>query len=296
MKNEIFSPESAKSLANLELKAKLVVEGFITGLHKSPFHGFSVEFSEHRQYRPGDEIRHIDWQVFARSNKFYVKQFEEETNLRCTIVVDSSKSMAFSSDSSLPTKYNYSVFLAALMAYILNRQRDAVGLSIFNNDIDLFMPPKSTTSYIGELIKNLEKTIPSNNTSTSNSLNKLVEKIKRRGLVIIISDFFDEIDQIESVLNNFRHYNHEIILFQILDPKEIEFDFNQNTNFVDLETEEEILTSPNLIKKEYRIAIQNYIESLKSICYNKKIDYNLLTTNESFDKALLKFISKRNKL
>ena len=295
MQKNIFSPDNAKSLSNLELKAKLVVEGFITGIHKSPYHGFSAEFSEHKQYRPGDEIRKLDWGVYARTNKFYIKQFEEETNLRSTLIVDSSKSMSYFSDDN-PSKYNYSIFLAASLAFMLNLQRDAVGLVIFNEFIEKFMPPKSTGSYIGELIKQLENNIPSNKTSTSESLNSIVMKIKRRSLIVIISDFFDELQSIENLLNNFRHYNHEIILFQVLDPKEIEFDFGQNVSFKDLETDEELITSPHHIKLEYKKLVSNYIENLKSICYNKKIDYNLVLTNEPFDIALLKFIKKRNNL
>ena len=292
MQNNLFNPQEAKSLTNLELRAKLVVEGFITGIHKSPYHGFSVEFSEHKQYRAGDNIKHIDWGVFARTNKYFIKQFEEETNLRCTIIVDSSKSMSYQSDAN-PSKYNYSVFLASTISLILNKQRDAVGLAVYNDSLIKYMPSRSKTSYVSEIIKYLETTTPSKETSTASSLNSLMLKLKRRGLIVLISDFFDDIKTIESTLNNFRHYEHDIILFQILDPKEINFNFKDSNNFVDLESNEEILTSPAHIKKEYNSLVENYIKELKSICYNKRIDYNLIQTDEPFDKALLKFFNKR---
>lgn len=292
MNENIFNPETAKSLSNLELKAKHVVEGFITGIHRSPYHGYSVEFSEHRQYRPGDEIRHVDWQVYGRTNKFYIKQFEEETNLRCTIFIDTSKSMSYYS-GNLPSKYNYSVFLASILMYLINSQRDAVGIATYNNNINHYMPPKSKSSYVAQIIKYLESTKPSNETKIFKSFIEIIEKIKKRGLLIIISDFLDDINDIENVLNNLRHKNHEVILFQIFDPTELTFDFGSNVNLIDLENNQEIITNPNLLKKEYSKLILDYIKNLESICHNKKIDYNMILTNEDFDKALLKFISKR---
>jgi len=292
MSKDLFNPEVANSLSNLELKAKHIVEGFITGIHKSPFHGYSVEFSEHRQYRPGDEIRHIDWQVFGRTNKFYVKQFEEETNLRCTIFIDSSKSMSYYSNN-LPSKYNYAMYLASILMYLINSQRDAVGIATFNKNINNYMPPRSKSSYVAQIIKHLESTEPSNETNIFKSFIEVIEKIKKRGLIIIISDFFDNIKDIENVLNNLRHKNHEVILFQIFDPSEISFDFANNVNLIDMENNQEIKTNPTLLKKDYSNLVNDYINKVKSICYNKKIDYNMILTNEDFDKALLKFISKR---
>jgi uncharacterized protein (DUF58 family) len=290
----LFDPRNEISLSNLELKARLVVEGFITGLHKSPYHGFSVEFSEHRPYRPGDEIRHIDWQVYGRSNKFYVKQFEEETNLRATIVVDVSKSMSYNSDNNI-SKFNYSIFLASALAYLMNRQRDAVGLAIYNNELVEYMPSKSKTSYVGQILKKLENTIPSDLTGTSNALDSLAERIKRRGLIIIISDLLDDIDSISNALNHFRHNNHEVLIFHILDPRELDFKL-KSSNFIDLETGEELITQPHQLQKAYKETVENFISEIKNICQRKQVDYNLISTDEPFDKALIKFLAKRNKL
>jgi len=294
-KENVFDPKSASSLKNLELKARLVVEGFITGLHKSPYHGFSVEFAEHRQYRPGDEIRHIDWQVYGRSNKFYVKQFEEETNLRATIVIDSSKSMSYASKGNV-SKYNYSIFLASTLAYLMNKQRDAVGLAIYNSELVDYMPARSKTSYIGEIINKLENNQPSNLTGTSLALDNLAERIKRRGLIIIISDLLDDIESISKALNHFRHRNHEVLLFQVLDPREMDFDLGSASNFIDLETDEELITQPHHLQKSYVETVNKFIDQIKNVCYQNKVDYNLILTNEDFDKALIRFLSKRNKM
>ncbi len=290
----LFDPKNAISLSNLELKARLVVEGFITGLHKSPYHGFSVEFSEHRPYRPGDEIRHIDWQAYGRSNKFYVKQFEEETNLRATIVVDSSKSMSYSSVKNI-SKFNYSIFLASALAYLMNKQRDAVGLAIYNDELIEYMPSRSKTSYVGEILKKLENTIPSNLTGTSKALDTLAERIKRRGLIIIISDLLDDLDSISNALNHFRHSKHEVLIFHVLDPREIDFKL-KSSNFIDMETYEELITQPNQLQKVYKETVENFIVDIKNICQKNQVDYNLITTDEPFDKALVKFLAKRNKL
>lgn len=290
----IFDPKNASSLSNLELKARLVVEGFITGLHKSPYHGFSVEFSEHRPYRPGDEIRHIDWQAYGRSNKFYVKQFEEETNLRATIVVDSSKSMSYSSVKNI-SKFNYSIFLASALAYLMNKQRDAVGLAIYNDELIEYMPSRSKTSYVGEILKKLENTIPSNLTGTSKALDTLAERIKRRGLIIIISDLLDDLDSISNALNHFRHSKHEVLIFHVLDPREIDFKL-KSSNFIDMETYEELITQPNQLQKVYKETVEKFIVDIKNICQKNQVDYNLITTDEPFDKALVKFLAKRNKL
>lgn len=290
----LFDPRNAISLSNLELKARLVVEGFITGLHKSPYHGFSVEFSEHRPYRPGDEIRHIDWQVYGRSNKFYVKQFEEETNLRATIVVDVSKSMSYNSEKNI-TKFNYSIFLASALAYLMNRQRDAVGLAIYNNELVDYMPSRSKTSYVGQILKKLENTIPSDLTGTSKALDSLAERIKRRGLIIIISDLLDDIDSISNALNHFRHNNHEVLIFHILDPRELDFKL-KSSNFIDMETGEELITQPHQLQKAYKETVENFITQIKNVCQRKQVDYNLISTDEPFDKALIKFLAKRNKL
>ena len=290
-----LDPVNVSLIANLELRAKLVVEGFITGLHKSPYHGFSQEFSEHRAYRPGDEIRNIDWKVYARSNRFYIKQYEEETNLRCMIAVDSSKSMAYGSKGHI-SKYQYATYLGQSIAYMMMGQRDAVGLCVYNDKIETYLPTSAKKNYIPRIIKTLEETVPSEKTSISSALNILAERIHRRGMVVIISDLFDDTESISEALKHFRHKGHEVLLFQTLDPREIDFDLGGGSTFVDMETGDEILTSPHQIQSAYKESMQKFLDSIKEICYKQNVDYHLALTNEPFDRSLLRFLSRRAKV
>lgn len=287
-----LDPQNLASVKNLEMRAKLVVEGFITGLHKSPYHGFSVEFSEHRPYRQGDEIRHIDWQSFARTNKYYVKQFEEETNLRCNLIIDSSASMKYASKGHI-SKFEYSIYLASALAYLMNKQRDAVGLTVYNDDIEKYMPARSKQSYIYQLIKILDEIEPSERTGMAKALSKVADRIKRRGMVIIISDLFDDLESIDNALKQFRHRSHEVILFQVLDPREMDFDLGSGSTFVDMETSEEILTQPHQLKTAYAQQMTDFTNKIKEICYKQKVDYHLIKTTQAFDNALLNYMAKR---
>ncbi|HPD34555.1 MAG TPA: DUF58 domain-containing protein, partial [Candidatus Kapabacteria bacterium] len=217
-----LNPQVVAKLSNIELIAKLVVEGFITGLHRSPFHGFSVEFAEHRQYRPGDEIKYLDWRVLARTEKYFVKQFEEETNTRVMIILDSSASMNFASGENI-TKFEYGAYLAASLALLMIQQRDAAGLALYDTEIRKFLRPNSRPSYIREILKTLELAKPQNQTGTANSLNLIAEMIKKRSLVVVISDFFDDPDLVIKALSHFRHNQNEVIVFQVLDEREVDF-------------------------------------------------------------------------
>lgn len=290
-----LDPKIVAKVGNLELIARLVVEGFITGLHRSPYHGFSVEFAEHRAYRPGDEIKYLDWKVFARTGKFYVKEFQEETNLRCTIAVDASRSMAFASDGNL-SKYEYSAYLAAALSLLMIQQRDAIGLTLYDKSIRTFLPPNSKPSYLRQILKTLEQNSPENETGTAEALNLLAEKIKRRGLVIVFSDFFDDPEEILNALKHFRHKKHEVIVFHVLDPRERDFKVGAPANFVDMETGETMLTNPYQIQIAYQNAVNEYINYLKKECLNHQIDYNLLDTATSYDHALASYLVKRKKM
>jgi len=290
-----LDPKVIAQLKNIELKARLVVEGFITGLHRSPYHGFSVEFAEHRQYRPGDEIRHLDWKVYGRTNKYFVKQFEEETNLRSVIALDASASMKFASKDNI-SKFEYGIYLAASLAFLLIKQRDAAGLALFDTKIKSYLPAKSKQSYIHEILKVLANTVPSDETRTAQALDMIAERISRRGLVIVISDFFDDPVSVVNALKHFRHRNHEVIAFQILDPREIDFKFGNSANFVDLETKEEMVTHPYQIQKSYVEAVQDFLSFIKRECYEHQIDYHLINTQEPFDKALREYLMKRRKM
>lgn len=290
-----LQPSTIAKLANIELKARLVVEGFITGLHRSPYHGFSVEFAEHRQYRNGDEIRHIDWKVFGRTDKYYVKQFEEETNLRSMIAVDASASMKFASEGNI-SKFEYASYLAAALSYLLIKQRDAVGLTVYDTEIRTFVPASSRQSYIHNILRALDTTIPANQTGTAQALDLLAERIRRRGLVVIISDFFDDLKSVISALQHFRHKKHEVLVFQLLDPREIDFNFGRNAVFKDMEMGDEMTTQPYQIQKAYAQTMEEFISEIKKACRNANIDYNLINTSEPFDKAMKEFIAKRNQM
>lgn len=288
-------PETAAQIQNFELIAKLVVEGFITGLHRSPYHGFSVEFAEYRPYRHGDETKNIDWKVFGRTERYYVKQFEEETNLRAMIAMDTSASMGYASKGMI-SKFDYAAYLSSALAMLLVKQRDAAGLTLYDTDIRKILMPNSRPSFISQILMQLSEVKPSNQTETAKALDMLAERIKRRSLVIILSDFFDNAESVLKALKHFRHRNNEVIVFQILDPRELDFKFGYNANFIDMESGEEILTQPYQIQNAYKKAVKDFTDEIRKECLNHQIDYNLITTDEPFDKALRSYLAKRSKM
>lgn len=290
-----LKPEVVAKLANMELVARLVVEGFITGLHKSPYHGFSVEFAEHRQYMPGDEIKHIDWKIYGRTDRYYIKEFEEETNLKSYVILDASRSMAYSSDNRM-TKLEYASYTAAALAYLMVQQRDAVGLTVFDEKIRTYMPPHATKSYLKQILKYLELLEGSNKTGTARSLHEIAERIKRRGLIIILSDLFDKPDEVTSAFKHFRHKKNEVIVMQVLDPLERSFAFGRDAIFKDMETAEELTTQPYHIQRAYREEMLKFIEGYKKECRENNIDYVLLDTATPFDVALFEYLSKRKRM
>lgn len=288
----------------LELFAKKVVEGFITGLHKSPFHGFSVEFAEHRLYNTGESTRHIDWKLFARSGRLFVKRYEEETNLRCQIVIDVSASMQFPKDSE-NNKLNFSVYSAAALCELLKQQRDAFGLTLFENEIVKHFAPKGSPSH-QKLIYNtleeiLDKNFESKNTSAAKTLNQIAEIIHQRSLVIIFSDMFEnnsENEELFSALQHLKYRKHEVVLFHVVDKsKEIDFEFeNKPYHFIDLESGEEIKLNPSQIKEQYQESINQYKDLLKLKCGQYKIDFVEADINKGFDNILYTYLVKRNKM
>lgn len=279
----------------MELVARLVVEGFITGLHKSPYHGFSVEFAEHRQYMPGDEIRHIDWKIYGRTDRHYIKQFEEETNLKAYLILDISKSMSYASEGRI-TKLSYASYLAGAIAHLMVQQRDAVGLTLYDEKVQTSMPPHATKSYLREILRQLETVKPSGRTSTAAALHETAERIKRRGLVIILSDLFDRPADVMSALRHFRHKKNEVIVMHVLDPLERSFAFGRDAVFRDMETGEELTTQPWHIQRAYQDAMKEFLAAYKKECREHAIDYVLLDTSVPFDVALLEYLHKRQKL
>ncbi len=290
-----LNPSVVSKLNSLELKARLVVEGFMVGLHKSPYHGFSVEFTEHRPYMQGDSLKDIDWKVYGKSDKFFIKQYEEETNLKSYILLDSSKSMQYSSGKNV-SKLDYGVMLVAALSYLMIKQKDAVGLTVYADEIKSYFPPKAAKAYLQEILKKLSSLEASSRTNTASCLNSIAEKIKRRGLVIIVSDLFDDVKSILSALKHFRYQKNEVIVFQLLDPAERSFSFGTDAVFKDLETDEEMTTRPYQIQKAYQQAMRDFVETIKKECLNSNIEYNLIDTSMPFDKALFSYIQKRSML
>ncbi len=285
-------PDVVSRLSSMELRARLVVEGFITGLHKSPYHGFSVEFAEHRQYMPGDEIRRVDWKVLGRTDRYYIKQFEEETNLKAYILVDTSRSMTFRSEGPV-TKLEYASYTAAALAYLMVRQQDAVGLVTYDEEIRKYLPPHATKVYLQSILGELQNLAPGSKTGTGRALNAVADRIRRRGLVLLFSDLFDDPAQVMSALKHFRHNQHEIIVFHVLDPRERDFDFGRDAIFRDMESGDEMMTQPWQIQRAYREAMGDFISNYKKQCREQRIDYVLLDTATPFDAALYEFLNKR---
>ena len=281
-------------LDSISMKAKMVVEGYIIGQHRSPYHGFSVEFAEHRSYEPGDEIRHIDWKLYGKTNRLYVKRYEEETNLRAHLILDTSKSMAYTSGGV--SKLEYGSYLLAALSYLMIRQQDAAGVVLFDENIRSFIPPKSIPSHLNTLLNTLDIKAPGEDTKIEPVLHEMAERIKKRGLVIIISDLFDDPENIMNGLKHFRHSKQEVILFHILDRNELEFDFNTRTKFVDMESGEEITTDPWHVKNEYKNLIKGLQDYYRSECRLNLIDYVPLFTDDSLDKGLSEYFNKRQKL
>ena len=278
----------------MALRARLVVEGYIIGQHKSPYHGFSVEFAEHRAYGPGDEIRHVDWKLYGKTDRYYVKQYEEETNLKAYILLDTSRSMKYTSGTV--TKLDYASYLSAALTYLMLNQRDGIGLILFDEKIQKFIPPRSTPSYLNTILKNLEKPTLGSDTEIGLVLHEMAERIKKRGLVILISDLMDDQEAVLSGLKHFRHNKQEVILFHILDRKELDFKFNTRTRFKDMESASQLTTEPWQIKSSYKKRIQRLQNDYKKQCREQLIDYVPLFTDQSLDIALNSYLNKRQKL
>jgi len=306
----IANPADLHQFDNLELLAKKVVEGFIIGLHKSPFHGFSVEFAEHRIYNPGDPIKNIDWKVLARTDKTFIKRFEEETNLRCQIIIDNSSSMYYpknddSTNKKSINKLHFSAVSAASIMYMLKKQRDAVGLSMFNTDLHIHTKAKSTTAHQKLLVSHLHNAIENEvenvSTSATKSLHQIAESIGKRALVIIFSDMFENAESNEelfSALQHFKYNKHEVILFHVVDhQKELEFEFsNRPYIFVDMESGEKVKLQPGQVKEEYQKQMKSFLHDLKTKCTQYQIDFIEADINKNFRQVLLPYLVKRQKM
>jgi uncharacterized protein (DUF58 family) len=288
-----LDPAVVARLGTLELKARTIVEGFLSGLHRSPFKGFSVEFAEYRQYIPGDDLSTIDWKVFARSDRYYVKKFEEETNLDAHLMLDVSGSMGYGSTAM--TKFEYAACLAASLAYLMNRQRDAVGLTAFDDKIVEMLPPGSRPGHLRQILITLDRLKLGRETNVSRPLHQIVDSLSKRGMVVLISDLLDDADAVIRGLRHFQYRGNDVIVFQVLDPDEIDFPFDRATKFEDLETSEEILAVPGAVRDHYVRAMGGLIERYRRELGAAGIDYQLLSTKRPLELALMSYLSTRSR-
>lgn len=287
-KYRYFSPTDAAAMSRLEFTARQVVEGVITGMHKSPHKGFSVEFSEHRDYTPGDEIRHLDWRAFARSDRYYVKLYEQETNLRATLVVDTSNSMQFAG------KMDYAKHLAACIAYLLSLQRDLAGLTTVDQKINLELPPGNTPQHLDRLFKSLESVQAAGKTDLCAQLHLLSERMARRSLMIIISDLWVEPDELIRALQHARYKRHQIILLHLLDKTEIDLPFDKQLTLEDLETAEKIEVDARDIRDNYTREVNAFLDRIRKTCSDCDAEYHRLMVDEPYDRALIRLLTRRS--
>jgi uncharacterized protein (DUF58 family) len=285
-------PKILARIGNLELLAKTVVDGFINGLHRAPFFGASIDFAEHRGYVPGDDIRRVDWKVFARTDRYYVKQYEADTNTNFTILMDISKSMSFSSGGV--TKLEYGAFLGACLGYLSTRQRDRVGIITFDADIVTHVPPSA--KHFDQVLYTLDRAKAEKPGHLSVPLNKMAEHFKRRGILLLISDFYDEPEAILDAIKPLRFLGNDLIVFHVLDPQELNFDYKDASAFEDIESREQIPVVPESFREEYRRLIREHINKLQTKFSEQRIDYAQITTNEPLDRALFGYMSSREKL
>ncbi len=290
-----FEPERAGKLRNLNLLARQAVEGFISGLHRSPHKGFSVEFSEHREYSPGDDLRHLDWVAWGRTDRYYVKQYEQETNLRAYILLDVSGSMNYRHGEG-PTKFQYGCFLAACLSYLMCRQQDVVGMIAFDDRVRFHLTPGSTPAHLDRIFKHLEGVKPGKLTAIAPTFHQLAASLAKRGLVIVISDLYDEPSEILRALQHFVHKRHQIIVFHVLDPAEVEFPFRKVVSFVDMENGQKLQVDPRYVKDAYLAEMRAFIERYRKECSDRKIEYALTTTDVPYDRMLLDYLARRKAL
>ncbi len=289
-----LEPEAASRLRNLNLVARSVVEGFVSGLHRSPYHGFSVEFADHRKYTPGDNIRDLDWRAWAKSDRFYIKRYEEETNVNAHLLLDVSASMTFRSQGL--SKLEYACFLAASLAYLMVRQQDSVGLVVFADGIQKRLPPHSSTLHLNQLLRTLETVEPVAETDIAATFHQLAEMIKRRGLIVILSDLLDDEREVLRALRHFRHRRHEVIIFHILDPAERRFPYSRLTDFIDLETGSRLQVDPRFVRQDYLKQIEAFINTYRRGATESNIEYVLADTATPYDRLLLAYLARRSKV
>lgn len=290
----LLEPAALMRIRSLELRARIVVEGFLSGIHRSPYHGFSAEFSEYRQYVPGDDIRHVDWRVYARSDRYYVRKYEDETNLRCQLLVDGSRSMAYGSDPEM-SKHRYAATLAATLAHFLTGQGDAVGLTRFDDRIRDYLPPRKRPGHLRRLMLALEQPAEGRTTEFGSPLERIAQMHDRRGLFVLFSDLLAPLDELGRQLNLLKARGHEVLVFQVLDPREIDFAFDSSARFTDLESGRGHFIDPGRARAGYLERFAAHQEELGGICRRAGIDLLTVPTDRPLDLALYDFLSSRSR-
>jgi uncharacterized protein (DUF58 family) len=296
---QYLDPVALAKVRSLELQARMIVEGYLSGLHKSPYHGFSVEFAQHREYVPGDDLKHLDWKVYSRTGKFYLKQYEQETNLACWMLVDQSESMLYGSgpfrDDGRPvvSKYDYACMAAAALSYLILQQQDSVGLVTYDNQVRQILKPSSAASHLKQIVNLLNRGAGRERTSLAPIFHDLAERVTRRGILILFSDLFDEMPDILAGLKHLRHKRHEVVVMHVLDRAEVEFPFQEATLFRGLEQYPDLLTDPRSLREGYLAEINGFVDELQRGCLNQNIDYVQLRSDHRLGVVLSSYLAYR---
>lgn len=292
MATRFLAPEVLARISSLELIARSVVEGFISGLHRSPHLGFSTDFAEHRQYMPGDDLRHLDWKLLARTDRLYIKKYQADTNVQIHLLIDASASMGYASGEV--TKLQYAQYLASSLAFLGVRQHDSVGLHAFDEDVIEHLPPSSRSGHLRTALGVIERIVPGRGTALTDQLHRVADQLTRRGIIVLISDLYDEPEQLLTALEHLRFRGNEVIIFHLLDKQELDFDFAEPLVLEDSETEEQLHVLPDVLRDEYRRAIRAHIDKISEGAARNRIDYELLRTSEPLDSALFSYLSRRS--
>jgi uncharacterized protein (DUF58 family) len=291
----LLDPHTLARIQGLELRARRIVEGYVAGLHRSPYQGFSNEFAEHREYAPGDDLRYVDWKVFGKTDKVYLKQFEEETNLICYLLLDTSESMQYQGPDASLSKLAYAQCAAASLAYLVLRQRDSVGLVTFDQQVRQLIRPSSSPTQLKQVVRMMEETAAARKTRTGPIFHDLAERLARRGIVVVLSDLFDDVEAMLAGLKHFRHRRHDVIVLHVLDPAELDFPFQQVTMFKGLEALGEVVTEPRSLRAAYQQEVRSFLKCVRTGCRAQQIDYLTVRTDEPLDIVLTAFLSARKK-
>lgn len=292
---QYLDPQTLAKLQGLDFQARLIVEGYVSGLHKSPYHGFSIEFAEHREYVSGDDLRYVDWKVFGKSDRFYLKQYEEETNFACYILLDTSESMRYQSPGAPCSKLQYAQYVAAALSYLILQQQDSVGLATFDKQLTHFIRASSHPSHFKQLCHVMDQSPATGETGLGPIFHDLAERIRKRGLIVILSDLFDDIPSIQLGLKHLRHRRHDVLVLQVVDPAEQDFPFQDPTLFKGLEGLPEQLTDPRSLRAAYCQEFESFLQECRRSCHDLHMDYTLLRTDTMLDVALRMFLQGRSR-